>query len=141
MHPHIIRGLGIAAAAASLVMASAGAAAGAGAAIAAGPATPWASSGAPVVDIGSGTVTPIRVATNKALTPIKVNGRYPEAIAITPGGKTAYIADGYSSRMVTPIRTATNKALKPVTSGLGPWAIAVTPDGKTAYVANERPYV
>ena len=42
-----------------------------------------------VVNAGSGTVTPIRTATNTALKPIKT-GRLPQAIAITPDGKTAY---------------------------------------------------
>ncbi len=44
-----------------------------------------------------GTVTPIRTATNKALTPIKV-GAYPCSIAITPDGKTAYAANYGSGR-------------------------------------------
>ena len=42
-------------------------------------------------------VTPINTATNTALKPIKV-GRSPVAIAITPDGKTAYVADTARTR-------------------------------------------
>src|SRR5262249_40306894 len=45
-----------------------------------------------VADAGSGTVTPIRTATNTALPPIKV-GRAPDTLAITPDGKTVYVAN------------------------------------------------
>jgi DNA-binding beta-propeller fold protein YncE len=44
-------------------------------------------------------VTPINTATNTALRPIKV-GRGARAIAITPNGKTAYVAS-YKSGTVT----------------------------------------
>ena len=57
------------------------------------------------------TVVPVNTVTNKAGKPIKV-GPGPEAIAITPDGKTAYVANGglpYSDT-VTPIRTATDTA-------------------------------
>ena len=80
-------------------------------------------------------VTPINTATNKAGTPIKA-GSGPFAIAITPDGKTAYVANA-DSGTVTPIRTATNKALKAIKVGVGPTDIAITPDGKTAYVSND----
>jgi YVTN family beta-propeller protein len=50
--------------------------------------------------------------------------RLPDAIAITPNGETAYVADG--SGAVVPIRTATNTALEPITVGSGPVAIAIT---------------
>ncbi len=80
-------------------------------------------------------VTPIRIATN---TPEKADQRregHPIAIAITPDGKTAYVANS-GSDTVTPISTATNKAGKAITIGKDPAYIAITPDGKTAYVAN-----
>src|SRR5215467_10300818 len=67
-----------------------------------------------VTNPGSGTVTPIRTATNTALPPIKV-GDYPQAIAITPDGKTAYVVNsGSYPGTVTPIRTATNTSLPPI---------------------------
>jgi DNA-binding beta-propeller fold protein YncE len=67
-----------------------------------------------------GTVTPIRTATNTAGAAIAVDGS-PDAIAITPDGKTAYAAaddtqsDGTADPgTVTPIRTATNTAGPPI---------------------------
>jgi YVTN family beta-propeller protein len=68
----------------------------------------------------------------------------PEAIAITPNVKTAYVTI-FSSHTVTPINLSANKAGRPIKisgkspgndfTGL-PFAIAITPDGKTAYVTN-----
>ncbi len=81
-------------------------------------------------------MTPIATATNTAGTPI-TTGVGSQAIAITPDGKTAYVAN-YLSGTVTPITTATNTAGTPITTGASPAAIAITPDGKTAYVANRE---
>jgi len=84
-------------------------------------------------------VTPIRTAANTALKAIKA-GSYARAIAITPDGKAAYVANmdsGLSLGTVTPIRTAGNTALKAIKVGENPGPIAITPDGRTAYVANE----
>jgi len=107
-------------------LAPAGCAAAAGLpASAAGPARPVT---AYVASSDGYTVVPVNTVTNKAGKPIKV-GPGPEAIAITPDGKTAYVANGglpYSDT-VTPIRTATNTALKPIKVGLGPDYIAITP--------------
>ena len=79
-------------------------------------------------------MTPIATATNTASTLITV-GRDPDRIAITPDGKTAYVAN-YVSETVTPIATATNTVSAVITAGYNPTAIAITPDGKTAYVVN-----
>src|SRR5450755_2584220 len=81
----------------------------------------------------SGTVTPIETATGVPGRPISVGFR-PRAIAITPDGKTAYVAN--KDDTVTPIATATNRPGKPIRVGGTPYGIAITPDGKTAYVAN-----
>jgi len=78
-----------------------------------------------VVNSGSGTVTPIRTATNTALPPI-TTGDNSDTIAITPDGKTAYVAN-FDSGTVTPIRTATNTALPPIKTGLGAVAIVISP--------------
>ncbi len=51
--------------------------------------------------MGSGTVTPITTATGKAGKAINV-GSFPWAIAVTPNGKTAYVANS-GSGTVTPI--------------------------------------
>jgi YVTN family beta-propeller protein len=60
------------------------------------------------------------------------------AIAITPDGTTAYVANGASST-VTPINLATDRPGKPIriSGKLGADAIAITPDGSAAYVANQ----
>jgi YVTN family beta-propeller protein len=70
-------------------------------------------------------VRPIRTATGTALAPIEA-GRSPDAIAITPDGRTAYVTS-IRSGTVTPIRTATNTALPPVRTGRNPDAIAIAP--------------
>src|SRR6516165_1707866 len=66
----------------------------------------------------TGTVTPIRTATNTALPPLKV-GQGPEDIAVTPDVRTVY-AGSTASDTVTPIRTATGTALPPITTGQTP---------------------
>ncbi len=91
-----------------------------------------------IASAGSGMVTPIDVATGRAGTPIQV-GNAPDAIAITPDAKTAYVANygaNGSGNTVTPIDVATGRAGSPIRVGNGPDAIAITPDGKTAYVGN-----
>ena len=65
---------------------------------------------------------------------IKV-GTDPQAIAITPGGRTVYVLD-WGSAAVTPIDTATGRAGPPIQVGSYPYAITVAPDGTTAYVAS-----
>ena len=58
-------------------------------------------------------------------------------IAITPDGKTAYVAN-FSSGTVTPITTATNTAGHADHDRRArPSDIAITPDSKTAYVLND----
>jgi YVTN family beta-propeller protein len=69
-------------------------------------------------------VTPIRTATNTAGKPIKV-GAGPLAIAITPDGKTAYVAN-FGSASVTPIRIATNTVGNDIKVGSAPVAIVIT---------------
>ena len=57
------------------------------------------------------------------------------AIAITPNGATAYVANS-SRNTVTPIDMATNTAGTPISVGTDPEAVAITPNGTTAYVVN-----
>jgi YVTN family beta-propeller protein len=50
----------------------------------------------------------------------------PWAMAITPGGKTAYVANSLSGT-VTPINTATNTAGPPIRVGGYPYAVVIAP--------------
>ena len=91
-----------------------------------------------VTSYTEGTVTPIDLATGRALAPIHV-GRGPAGIAITPDGRRAYVTEAGSSPIghtVTPVDLATGRALAPIAVGPGPEGIAITPDGATAYVAD-----
>jgi len=99
-----------------------------------------------VITSGAGIVTPIDLATNTAAQPIDVSGE-PVAMAVTPDGKTAYVASGAansgreptSAQTVTPIDLTTNTAGKPIIFPNPVDAIAITPDGKTGYVINGFP--
>jgi DNA-binding beta-propeller fold protein YncE len=70
-----------------------------------------------------GAVTPIATATSTAGKPVKV-GCQPVAIAITPDGKTVYVAS--LSGAVTPIATATGQPGKPIKVD-GPVAVVIVP--------------
>ncbi len=80
------------------------------------------------------TVTPINLATGVAGAPITV-GFGPWAIAITPDGRTAYVANN-TDNTVSPIDLATGRAGWPIPVPSGPAGIAITPDGRTAYVTD-----
>ncbi|MCZ8517314.1 beta-propeller fold lactonase family protein [Paenibacillus filicis] len=64
-------------------------------------------------------------------------GSGPSAIAITPDGSRAYVAN-FGNDTVSVINTETNTVMATVTlpAGSQPTAIAITPDGSRAYVAN-----
>ncbi|MGH3410299.1 MAG: YncE family protein [Streptosporangiaceae bacterium] len=78
----------------------------------------------------SDTVTPIVTATGAPLKPITV-GRFPDAIVISPDGKTLYVQGPAGT--VMPISTATSAAGPPIpgTSGAGQLSMAISPNGKT----------
>jgi YVTN family beta-propeller protein len=80
----------------------------------------------------SGIVTPVGLGSGTAGASFGV-GTSPNAIAITPNGRTAYVADS-SGGTVIPIDLATNTEGAPIPIGASPTAIAITPDGQTAYV-------
>ena len=63
------------------------------------------------------------------------SGRQPEAIAITPDGKTAYVAN-YEARHGDPDHDRHQHDRHDDRRRRGARGIAITPDGKTAYVAN-----
>ncbi len=120
----------------SQAMSAAGSTSGRAAAAAAAAAAPAAARPltAFVVNSGSATVTPVDLAKRRAARSIRV-GRDPQAIAITPDGRTAYVVNS-GSGTVTPINTATRRPGPPIRVGTNPQAIAITPDGRTAYVVN-----
>jgi YVTN family beta-propeller protein len=86
-------------------------------------------------DLLSGAVTPFNTATDESGATISGAGEYPDAIAISPNGRIAYVADYYGE--VTPIELSNGRALTMIEVGTYPRAIAITPNGQTAYVANE----
>lgn len=81
------------------------------------------------------TVTPVDLVTGKALAPIPV-GNAPAAIAITPDGSTALVAN-VNSGSVSPISVATDKAGSPISVVGGPVSIAFSASQPTtAWVAD-----
>ncbi len=78
------------------------------------------------------TVSPIDLRTGVALAPITV-GNGPLAVAISPDGSTAYVANA-NSGSVTPIAVATNTAGTPVPLDGAPQALATT--GTSVWVAD-----
>ena len=118
-------------------------AAGASAAARAGPGTsdrPAHPMIAYIVNTGANTVIPLNTATDTLGAAITV-GLGPDAIVFTPGGKTAYVANGAVGSMatadtVTVIDNATNTIRKTIRVGTNPTAMAIAPDGKTVYVAS-----
>jgi len=79
-----------------------------------------------------GTVTPIGLTTHRPGKPIKV-GANPQAIAITPDGSTAFVAN-YGSNSVTPISTAAGRPGPAVPVGQAPNSLAVTPGSTKVFV-------
>jgi DNA-binding beta-propeller fold protein YncE len=88
----------------------------------------------------AGAIVPISTATNRAGKPIPISGGVGD-IAITPDGRTAYVANGgfigAQAGTVTPISTATNTPGKPIRIPGGAGIVAITPDGKTAYAGGQ----
>lgn len=86
-----------------------------------------------LTNLGTGTITPVDVATGTPGSPVAVGG-YPYGIAIAPDGATAYVTD-LIGNFVTPIDLATHTT-EPAIHGVGTGqTIIVTPDGSTAYVS------
>ncbi len=64
-------------------------------------------------------------------------GDSPVAVAITPDGTRAYVANSQSSS-VSVIDTSSNTVVATVRVGNSPAGVAITPDGTRAYVANSN---
>jgi YVTN family beta-propeller protein len=107
-----------------------------------GPARPAAATYPRLVVVLSQRGIVTRIRDGRVLSPIHLNDsgdEQPQAIAVTPDGKTAYVAMTGGERrpgVVIPVQLATGKILKPIPVGVWPNAISLTADGKTAYVTN-----
>jgi YVTN family beta-propeller protein len=93
------------------------------------------------IGFGGGAVAPVNLATETTGEENEVD--FPEAIAISPDGKTAYLVveafDGEEfTGYVQPIDVATNALGTPIKVGDGADAIAISPDGSHAYVTNRN---
>jgi YVTN family beta-propeller protein len=62
--------------------------------------------------------------------------RSPAAVAVTPDGRTVYVANE-GSGTVTPIDTATRRPGRAIKVGAAPVALAITPNGRMIYVVSE----
>ena len=92
------------------------------------------SAGAPtayVVNLADG-VSVIDTGTNTVVTTVTA-GTGPQAVAITPDGRFAYVVN-LTSNEVSVINTATNTVAATVAVGFGPFGVAITPNGAFAYV-------
>lgn len=75
------------------------------------------------------TVVPLNTATLKAGAAIQV-GRAPDALAVTPDGKTLYVAN-FLDNTVTPVPTASGKPMAPISVANGPIGLAInSPSGR-----------
>lgn len=94
-----------------------------------------------VASTNTNQVIPVDLANGVAGRPIHV-GPGPMYLAITPNGRTAYVAEsGWTSHPVdsydiTPVELPSGRVLPPIRTGLGPFDVALTPNAKMAYVAN-----
>ena len=80
-------------------------------------------------------VVPIAVASNTA--GAAVTGiTHPNAIAITPDGSTAYIAEDGTPGHVRPMTLSNDSLGTPIAVGNNPYDLAITPDQASAYVAD-----
>ena len=78
----------------------------------------------------------INTATNTVTATIAV-GAAPDAVAVSPDGSLAYVANR-NSNTVSVINTATNTVITTIGVGTFPEGVAVSPDGNTVYVTNEN---
>ena len=98
-----------------------------------GPARAAVSYTGYIASYNGGALIPFDTATNGLAKQVAVND--PAAVAITPDGSTAWIAN-YSENTVTPVVLATGAVGKAITVENNPDDIAITPDGAKAYVTN-----
>ena len=70
-----------------------------------------------------------------AVLAVITTGARPQAVAISPDGTRAYVAN-WQGNSVTVIDTATGTVIATVAVETGPNAVAISPDGTRAYIAN-----
>jgi|tagenome__1003787_1003787.scaffolds.fasta_scaffold20981903_3 YVTN family beta-propeller protein len=94
-----------------------------------------------VVNPGADTVSVIRAGTDKVLRSVRV-GDEPQAVALDPANRYAYVANAASNSVtiiritdprVTHFRARVDRTAIP---GAEPWNIVASPDGRRVYVAN-----
>ena len=91
-----------------------------------------------ITNSGDNTVSVLATANNTVTATIAVGG-FPEEVAVTPDGSTAYVANNGSvtvSSTVSVIATATNTVTATIPVGIQPDGVAIAPDGSKVYVAN-----
>lgn len=88
-------------------------------------------------DIVAGTITPINLNTNIAAVPFLVSALDPVAMAITPNGRVAMVADRGSNSVTFVSLTQPYTIVSSVLVGTNPVSVAITPNGEVAYVVNQ----
>ena len=100
------------------------------------PGTAWAlgyTVGSPLI--------PISLSTKGLGTPVHITrGFDDDALAITPDGQTAYVAQNVTNTVV-PVNLATGANGGLIDVGQEPTAVAITPNGQTAYVVTGGPQI
>jgi len=82
------------------------------------------------------TLTPVNLANDSVLPTINLNEpQSVDQIAITPGGRFAYVVDGGASESIAPVNLVTRAVGTPINVGPLPVGITLTPDGRIALVA------
>jgi DNA-binding beta-propeller fold protein YncE len=79
----------------------------------------------------------VNLATGTTGKPITVPGAGGSAAALSPDGRSAYIA---SDSLLVPVNLVTGSTGRPIHTPIHIGAVAVTTDGRTAYVGNLKPY-
>ena len=83
---------------------------------------------------GGSPLIPISLASGKLWTPVQIgNGFDDDAIAITPDGQTAFVAQN-ATNAILPVDLATGTVGSLIDLAQEPTGIAITPHGRTAYV-------
>ncbi len=95
-----------------------------------------------IASSSSDTVSVINTATNTVTNTIALpTGSAPDAVVVSPNGKTAYVYTNTGNGSVAVINTATNTVTNTIAlpnriTGIIPQGMAISPDGSTLYVSN-----